>query len=332
MSHMKVFVAGATGAVGKQLLPLLVSQGYEVVGMTRSPDKAKRIRDAGVEPVIADGLDRSAVIDAVVSAKPDVIIHQMTGLAKMTSLKNFDDEFELTNQLRTIGTDYLLEGALAAGTRRIVAQSYGNWNYERTGGSIKTEADRLDPAPPATMRRTMDAIRYVESKVVGAHGLEGLVLRYGSLYGPETSVAPHGAIVEALRKRQFPIVGNGAGVWSFAHVADVASATLAAIEHGAPGIYNVCDDEPAAVAIWLPELARAVGAKPPWRVPAWLGGLFIGEAGVSMMTLIRGASNAKAKSELGWRPRYATWRDGFHHGLANPVNAAVQREVDAARR
>ncbi len=311
---MKVFVAGATGAVGKPLLALLVARGYDVVAMMRSPDKAHPVRElypGVVTTVVADGLDRNAIMDAVVRARPEVVVHQMTGLARLTGLKHFDDEFELTNQLRTTGTDYLLEAARAAGARRIIAQSYGNWNYERVGGPIKTEDDALDPNPPRSMRRTMAAIRYVESKVLGAAGMEGVVLRYGNLYGPGTSIAPGGAIVEAIRKRQFPVVGNGAGVWSFAHVSDVASATLAAIERGAPGVYNVCDDEPAPVSVWLPELARALGAKPPWRVPVWLGRLFIGEAGVSMMTLIRGASNAKAKAELGWQPEYATWRDGF---------------------
>ena len=320
---MKVFVAGATGAVGKPLVPLLVSNGYEVVGLTRSPDKASTLRAAGAEPVIADGLDRNAIIQAVGRCKPDVIVHQMTGLAKMSNLKNFDDEFASTNQLRTTGTDILLEAARAAGTQRLIAQSYGNWNYERVGGSVKTEDDPLDPDPPDSMRRTLAAIRYVESRVLGAAELEGVVLRYGSLYGPGTSIALGGAIVETIRKRQFPIVGNAAGVWSFAHVADVASATLAAVTATTPGVYNVCDDEPAPVAVWLPELARAVGAKSPWRVPVWLGRLFIGEAGVSMMTAIRGASNAKAKRMLNWQPYYATWRDGFRNGLANPTSNAT---------
>ena len=251
---MKVFVAGATGAVGKPLLARLVSTGYDVVAMTRSPDKAQAVHDLypGVVTVVADGLDRKAIIDAVMRTRPEVIVHQMTALAKLTGLKHFDDDFELTNQLRTTGTDYLLEAARAAGARRIIAQSYGNWNYERVGGPIKTEDDALDANPPSSMRRTMAAIRYVESKVLGAAGIEGVALRYGSLYGPGTSIAAGGAIVEAIRKRQFPVVGNGAGVWSFAHVADVASATVAAIERGAPGVYNVCDDEPAPVSVWLP--------------------------------------------------------------------------------
>jgi nucleoside-diphosphate-sugar epimerase len=320
---MKVFVAGATGAIGKPLLPLLVARGYEVVGMTRSPDKAQGLRSAGVEPVVADGLDRAVIMEAVQRARPDVIVHQMTALTRLADLKHFDNEFELTNRLRTTGTDYLLEAARAVGARRFIAQSYGNWNFERSGGPIKTEDDPLDPDPPAAMRRTMAAIHYLESSVVGADGLEGLALRYGSLYGPGTSVAPGGTIVEAIRKRQFPIVGNGAGIWSFAHVEDVAAATVAAIERGAPGIYNVCDDDPAPVADWLPDLARAIGARPPWRVPGWLGRLIIGEAGVSMMTLIRGASNAKAKRDLGWQPRYASWRDGFRHGLTTATRTAA---------
>jgi nucleoside-diphosphate-sugar epimerase len=187
---MKVFVAGATGAIGKPLLPLLVARGLEVVGMTRSPDKAQGLRSAGVEPVVADGLDRAAVMEAVLRARPDVIVHQMTALTRLTNLKRFDDEFELTNRLRTTGTDYLLEAARAVGARRFIAQSYGNWNFERTGGPIKTEDDPLDRDPPAAMRRTMAAISYLESSVVGPAGLEGLALRDGSLYGPGTSVAP----------------------------------------------------------------------------------------------------------------------------------------------
>jgi nucleoside-diphosphate-sugar epimerase len=318
---MKVFVAGATGAVGKPLLPLLLASGHAVVGLTRSQENARALRDAGVEPVVADGLDRAAIGDAIARTRPDVIVHQMSGLARMTSLKHFDDEFELTNQLRTIGTDYLLEAARANGVRRLIAQSFGNWNYARVGGAVKTEDDALDPNPPLEMRRTLAAIRAVESKVLGADGLEGVVLRYGNLYGPGTSIAYGGTIVETIRKRQFPIVGSGAGVWSFAHVVDVASATLAAIERGAPGVYNVCDDEPSAVAVWLPELARLVGAKPPWHVPVWLGRLFVGDPGVSMMTQIRGASNARAKREFGWQPRYASWRSGFRDGMDPAASA-----------
>ncbi len=309
---MKVFVAGATGAVGKRLLPLLVDSGYDVVGMTRSPQKQELVRELGAEPVVADGLDRDAVMTAVMRSEPDVVIHQMTGLTGVKSFRNFDKEFALTNRLRTEGVDYLLEAATAAGATRFIAQSFGNWNYERTGGSVKTEDDPLDPSPPKRQRESMAAIRHLEEAVVGAGGI---ALRFGILYGPGNAISEDGDIAAMLRKRQFPIVGNGGGVWSFTHIDDAATATLAAIERGEPGIYNVPDDEPVRVADWLPELARALDAKPPRRVPVWLGRLASGEVGVSVMTQIRGASNAKAKRELGWRPRYPSYREGFAEGL-----------------
>jgi nucleoside-diphosphate-sugar epimerase len=313
----KVFLAGAAGAIGKRLVPLLVGRGYTVVAMTRSPRNADGLRARGAEPVIADGLDRDAVMQAVLRAEPDVVIHEMTGLAGVTSVRRFDHDFALTNRLRTEGTDHLLEAARVAGTRRFVAQSFGNWNYERTGTAPKSETDRLDPAPPAHQRMSLAAIRYLEDTVVGADGLEGVALRYGNLYGPGTGFAANGAVAALLRKRKWPIIGDGAGVWSFIHVDDAAAATVAAAEHARRGVYNVVDDEPAPVAVWLPELARAVGAKPPRHVPVWLGRLAAGEVGVSMMTKIRGASNAKARHELGWDPWYTTWRDGFRHGLTN---------------
>jgi nucleoside-diphosphate-sugar epimerase len=231
--------------------------------------------------------------------------------------KRFDAEFAATNRLRTQGTDHLLAGAKAAGVARFIAQSFGNWNYERSGSGPKTEQDPLDPDPPANQRRSLEAIRYLEAAVMGVEGLEGIALRYGNFYGPGTGFALDGDLVALVRKRRLPIVGNGAGVWSFTHMDDVATATIAAIERGGPGIYNIADDEPAPVAVWLPELARAVGAKPPRHVPVWVGRLVVGEVGVSMMTQIRGASNAKAKRELGWAPRYASWREGFRTGLDN---------------
>jgi nucleoside-diphosphate-sugar epimerase len=221
----------------------------------------------------------------------------------------------VTNRLRTEGTDHLLEGARAAGARRFIAQSYGNWNYERTGTALKTEGDPFDPSPPANQVESLKAIRYLEEAVVEASGLEGIALRYGNFYGPGTGLALDGDIVGLVRKRRFPIVGNGAGVWSFVHMDDAAGAALAAIDHGGRGVYNVVDDEPAPVSAWLPELADAVGAKPPRRVPVWVGRLAAGEVGVSMMTQIRGTSNAKAKRELGWTPRYRSFRDGFRDGL-----------------
>ncbi|HEX8744505.1 MAG TPA: NAD(P)-dependent oxidoreductase [Thermoleophilaceae bacterium] len=321
---MKVFVAGATGAVGKRLVPLLVARGHSVVGMTRSPEKADALRALGAEPAVADGLDRNAVIEQVTRARPDVLVHQLTALADLKSFRRFDRDFALTNRLRTEGTDYLLEAALAAGARRFVAQSYGNWNYERSGDGLKTEEDPLDPSPPPNQAESLAAIRYLEQAVTEAAEIDGLALRYGNFYGPGTGLALDGDLVALVRKRRLPIVGDGAGVWSFAHVDDVATATIAALERGAPGTYNVADDEPAPVAEWLPELARVVGAKPPRRVPVWLGRLAAGEVGVSMMTRIRGASNAKVKRELAWQPRYASWREGFRRGLdgAPPLSAS----------
>ena len=312
---MKVFAAGATGAMGRRLVPQLVTMGYEVVAMTRSEQKAGALRAMGAEPVVADALDRDAVVEAVRRAAPQAVIHQLTGLAGAASFKHFDREFALTNRLRTEGTDYLLEGAQAAGARRFIAQSYGNWNYERTGTGLKTEEDPFDPSPPANQVKSLGAIRYVESAVLGAAGIEGVALRYGNFYGPGTGIAADGDIVAQVRKRRLPLVGDGAGVWSFVHIDDAASAAVAALGHGAPGVYNIADDEPAPVAAWLPELAAAVGAKPPRHVPVLIGRLAAGEVGVSMMTRIRGTSNAKARRELGWAPRYPSYREGFRRGL-----------------
>jgi 2-alkyl-3-oxoalkanoate reductase len=314
---MKVFVAGGTGAMGRRLVPQLLAGGYEVVAMTRDEGKAPGLRRLGAQPVVADALDGAAVAGAVKASKPEVVIHQLTALTGVRSFKNFDKEFALTNRLRTEGTDYLLKAAQAAGVRRVIAQSYGNWNYERAGSAVKTEQDPFDPTPPANQVKTLQAIRYVENAVVNADGIEGIALRYGNFYGPGTSVDLGGDIVTQVRKRKFPIVGDGAGIWSFAHMDDAAAAAIAAIEHGRPGVYNVADDEPAPVAKWLPDLAAVVGAKPPRRVPVWLGRLAAGEVGVSMMTQIRGTSSAKAKAELGWSPRYRTYREGFRNGLGD---------------
>ncbi|MGZ3637525.1 MAG: NAD-dependent epimerase/dehydratase family protein [Ktedonobacterales bacterium] len=312
---MKVFVAGATGAVGKQLVPQLIASGYEVVAMTRSPRHTGVLSKMGATPVVVDAFDRAAVIDAVQRARPEIVIHQLTALTGVKNYKNFDDEFALTNRLRTEGTDHLLAGAQAAGARRFIAQSYGNWNYARTGTALKTEEDPLDPTPPRNQTQTLEAIRYLENAVLTTDGIEGVALRYGNLYGPGTGFAADGDIVASVRKRALPIVGDGAGVWSFIHVADAASAAIAAIEHGAPAVYNIADDEPAPVATWLPELARILGAKPPMHIPAWLARTIVGEVGVSMMTQIRGTSNAKAKRELNWKPGYSSWRQGFRTGL-----------------
>jgi 2-alkyl-3-oxoalkanoate reductase len=315
---MKIFVAGATGALGRRLVPLLVANGHTVVGTTRTPDKADALRAAGATPVVLDALDRDAVIDAVGRAEPEVVVHELTALAGFTDFRKLDEGFAATNRLRTEGTDHLLEGIRRLPVRRIVAQSYaGPGFYARTGGPIKTEDDPFDPDPPAALRRPIQAVRYLERAVLKTEGVQGTVLRYGGFYGPGTSLGEGGAYLEAVRRRQFPIVAGGAGVWSFVHIDDAATATLAAIERGRTGVYNVVDDDPAPVAEWLPALAAAVGAKPPRRVPAWLARLFVGEHGVVMVTESRGASNAKAKRELGWRPAYASWRSGFRVGLGS---------------
>jgi nucleoside-diphosphate-sugar epimerase len=309
---MRIFVAGATGAVGKRLLPVLVAAGHEVVGTTRSATKSEQIRPAGAEPAVVDVLDGDAVRAAIAQARPEVVVHQATALAAMgTNMRRFDADFAMTNRLRTEGTDNLLAAARAAGVRRFVAQSFTGWANAREGGTIKTEEDPLDPDPPKACRETLAGIRYVDATVPAAEGLEGIVLRYGGFYGPGTSLGPDGIHVEMVRKRRFPIVGAGTGVWSFVHMDDVATATVAAVERGEPGVYNIVDDEPAPVAEWLPYLAGVLGAKPPRRVPVWLGRLAGGSFGVAVMTEIRGSSNAKAKQVLGWRPMYPSWREGF---------------------
>jgi nucleoside-diphosphate-sugar epimerase len=318
---MNVFVAGATGALGAQLVPRLVAAGHDVTGLTRTPGKQDEIRKLGACPVVADALDPDAVGRAVAAAQPDVIVHELTALSGSLDPRHFERDFAQTNRLRTEGTDNLLAAGRAAGVERFVAQSFAGWPYARSGGPVKTEEDPLDPMPAAAMQTTLDAIRHLEDAVTGADWTEGIVLRYGGFYGPGTSFAPGGEHVEQVRKRKFPIVGDGAGVWSFVHVEDAADATVAAVERGRRGIYNIVDDEPARVADWLPVAARAAGGKPPRRVPRWLGRIIAGEAAAVMMTDVRGASNAKAKRELGWTPAHPTWREGFvsaagRHGVA----------------
>jgi nucleoside-diphosphate-sugar epimerase len=309
---MKLFVAGATGALGRQLVPQLVERGHEVVGMTRSPDKAALIEEQGATAAIADGLDPEAVAQAVAAAEPEVIVHEMTALSGSLDLRHIDRTFARTNRLRTQGTDHLLSAGRAVGIRRFVVQSFAGWPFARIGGPVKTEEDPLDPSPPKEIRATLDAIRHLEAAVAGADWTEGVVLRYGGFYGPGTSLdPPDGEQVEMIRKRKFPLVGDSGGIWSLVHIADAASATVAAVEHGDRGIYHVVDDEPARVSEFVPYAAELLGAKPPRRVPKWLARLLAGEAGVVMMTEIRGASNAKAKRALGWELRYPSWRQGF---------------------
>lgn len=302
---MRVFVAGATGAIGQRLVPMLTAAGHDVTATTRSPGKTGLIRQLGATPVVVDGLDAGGVLAAVGQAGPEVIIHEMTGLSSMRDLRKFDKEFAVTNQLRTAGTDNLLAAAAAAGTGRVMAQSFAGWPSIREGGPVKTEEDPLDPHPPAAMAESLRAIRHVERAVSGFPG--GVVLRYGFFYGPGASENMLGPV----RKRQFPVIGGGTGIWSFCHIEDAATATAAAVNRGAPGLYNIVDDDPSPVAEWLPFLASCLGAKPPLRVPAWLGRLLAGDAATTMMTESRGSSNEKAKRELGWSPRYASWRDGF---------------------
>lgn len=305
---MHIFIAGASGAVGRSLIPLLTSNGHTVTGTTRSAAKADALRALGAEPVMLDGLDRAAVLAAVAAARPDAIVHQMTALAGLADMRHFERAFAQTNRLRTEGTDHLLAAAQASGVQRVLVQSFTGWPYARVGGSVKGEGDPLDPDPPAQLRTTLAAIRRLEASVTQAGGV---ALRYGGFYGPGTGLAPGGEQWEAVHARRFPLVGDGGGVWSFCQIEDAAAATLAALERWTPGeLYNVCDDEPAPVREWLPALAAAIGAKPPRHVPRWVGRL-MGEHLVAMMCEMRGASNAKAKRELGWTPKWPTWREGF---------------------
>jgi nucleoside-diphosphate-sugar epimerase len=277
--------------------------------MTRSESKKAMLDELGAVPVVADALDPDQVAEAVGRARPEVIVHQLTALAGV-GMRNLKRGAALTNRLRTEGTDHLLSAGQAVGVRRFVAQS--NFaSYARTGGPVKSEEDPLDPAPPGKLREGLAAIGHLEQAVLDARWTEGIVLRYGGFYGPGTNMAPGGELFEMIRKRRFPLVGDGGGVWSFIHIADAAEATVAAVEHGARGVYNVVDDDPAPVAEWLPALAQTLGAKKPLRVPRFIVRPFVGEGGVVMMTDARGASNAKAKRELAWRPAHPSWRQGF---------------------
>ena len=312
---MRIFVAGSTGAIGGTLVPLLLENGHAVVALCRASRQAAELEAQGAIPVVANALDKEALTSAILAAKPDVVIHQLTSLARMGSLKKLDEEFDLTNRFRTEVTDTLLRAARLASARRFIAQSYCGWPFARVGGPVKTEEDPLDGHPPKNFEKTLSAIRHLEDAVRDATHLEAFALRYGSFYGPRTGISREGPLGLMVRQRRLPIVGGGAGIWSFVHIRDAATATVAAISHGSPGIYNIVDDDPAPVSSWLPLLAEAIGAKPPRRVPAWLGRLAIGEGGVVMMTQSRGGSNAKAKRELGWQPIYPSWRRGFIEGL-----------------
>ncbi|HEX3318097.1 MAG TPA: NAD(P)-dependent oxidoreductase [Solirubrobacteraceae bacterium] len=315
---MRVFVVGASGAIGTRLVPQLLDVGHEVTGTARSPGGTARIRDLGAEAVTLDLLDRQAVRAAVLAAGPDAIVHEATALADMRFSRNFDRGFATTNRLRTEGTDALLAAAREAAVERFVAQSFASARYARVGGMVKTEEEPLDPAPLPSTRKSHAAMRHLDEAVTAAGGT---ILRYGGFYG-----AGNDGLVDPVRKRRFPIVGDGGGVFSFIHVEDAATATVLALEHGEPGIYHVVDDEPAAVREWLPVLAEVLGAPPPRRFPAWLARLVGGEAAVMIGTESRGADNAKAKRELGWTLRYPTWREGFRAAYA-----PMPKEAHASR-
>lgn len=313
---MKIFVAGSTGVIGRSLVPLLVESGHEVIALSRTSQKAERIEAPGVKVVLADAFDRERLTAAIKESEPEVIIHELTALSQgVADFRKLDEQFALTNRLRTEVTETMLAAARLVGARRFIAQSFCGWPFARDGGLVKTEEAPLDPDPPDSFSETLAAIRTLEDAVRNATDIEALALRYGFFYGPGTAIAEDGPIVELVRKRRLPIVGDGGGIWSFVHVQDAARATVSAVSRGAPGVYNIVDDEPAPVSEWLPYLADAVGAKPPWRIPAWLARFVIGEGGVSMMTQIRGGSNAKAKRELEWQPIYPSWRTGFVEGL-----------------
>lgn len=312
---MRVFVAGATGAVGSRLVPLLVSAGHSVVGLTRTEAKADAVRRSGAEVAVADALNRAATVAAVTSAKPDVIVHEMTSLSAASDLRRFDRSFAATNRLRTEGLNNLLAAAKQAGTRRLLAQSFCGWPYAREGGPVKAEGDPLDAAPPREVGRTLEAIRYLEHAVTAASELDGVVLRYGAFYGDNTGLFD-GPLVDQLRRRRVPLIGEANGWWSFLHIDDAAAATAVAIERAPPGIYNIVDDEPAPVREWLPALVAMLGAKPPRRIPKWLARVAAPEHIVTLMTEVRAGSNAKAKRELLWQPKHALWRQGFAEVLS----------------
>ena len=300
---MRVFVAGASGAIGTWLVPQLIEHGHEVIGTSRSPGNAERVRALGAEPLALDLLDATAVREAVLKAQPEAIIHQATALANARFGRSLDRSFAATNRLRTEGTDALLAAAREAGVRRFVAQSFASYRYAREGGPVKTEEDRLDPDPPAMALETNAAMRHLDEAVTNAGGI---ALRYGGFYG-----ASNDGLVGPVRKRQFPIIADGGGISSFIHLHDAAAATVLALGHDGAGLYNIVDDEPAPMSEWLPALAAALGAKPPRHVPLWLARLVAGKGMVMMAVGSRGASNAKAKQELGWTLRYPSWRQGF---------------------
>jgi nucleoside-diphosphate-sugar epimerase len=313
---MRIFIAGASGAIGKHLVTQLVARGHEVVGTTRSAAKSDTLRELGAEPVVMDALDPDSVADAVAKAEPEVIVHQLTALGGAATLREIKQAAVATNRLRTEGTDHLLAAARAVGVRKFVAQSNALW-MERAGRPVAGEDARLEPNPPADAKPAVAALQHLEDAVTGITWAEGIAIRYGAFYGPGTDVsaAPDAFMAKQIRKRKFPVVGGGTGVWSLVHITDAASLTVAAVERGRRGIYHAADDDPVPINVWLPELARVLGAKPPRRVPAWLARLAGGAGPVDMMTRAPGLSTERTKRELDWRPAYPTWRTGFTEGL-----------------
>jgi 2-alkyl-3-oxoalkanoate reductase len=312
---MKIFLAGAAGAIGRQLVPQLVAAGHRVDATTRSESNASMLWNLGARPVVVDGLDAAAIGDTVARAEPEVVIHQMTAIAGVTDLRHFDREFAATNRLRIEGTDHLLAAALATGVRRVIAQSFTGWPNARTGGPVKTEADPLDANPPKQQRESLAAIQHVERTVLAAP-METVVLRYGTFYGHGVSQE----LFDLIQARRMPVVGDGGAVWSWVHIDDAAAATVAALDHGS-GIYNIVDDDPTPVREMLPVIAELLGAKPPRHVPVWAARLLAGEVGVSLLTQVRGSANAKARRELDWTPRWPSWRDGLRHDFDVTVRA-----------
>ena len=317
---MKVLVVGASGAIGTRLVPQLTERGHEVIGTSRSPANAGRIRALGAQPLVLDLLDAGAARRAVLETQPEAIIHQATALAGAGFSRNLDRSFAPTNRLRTEGTDTLLAAAREAGVRRFVAQSFASYRYAREGGPVKTENDPLDPSPPAGASETNAAMRHLDEVVTDAGGI---ALRYGGFYG-----AANDGLIGPVRKRQFPVIGDGGGISSFIHLDDAAAATVLALGHDGAGLYNIVDDEPAPMSEWLPALADALGAKPPRHVPLWLARLVAGKGMVMMAVGSRGASNAKAKRELGWTLRYPSWRQGFPAAYAPATPAQGRTTVD----
>jgi nucleoside-diphosphate-sugar epimerase len=311
---MKVFLAGATGAIGRQLVPMLLAAGHEVTGTTRSRERAYSLAASGAMAVVVDALDAPALRQAVLHAEPDAVIHELTAIPPLINPRAVKRDFALTDRLRTEATRTLVAAAREAGASRIVAQSVAFFYAPGPVGTVHVETDPLPAAAQVSKghRRSVMAIRTLEQAV---HDANGIVLRYGYFYGPGTAIARDGSLARELQRRRLPVVGGGTGVWSLIHIEDAARATLAALDHSGPATLNIVDDAPAAVADWIPELARAVGAPRPMRVPAWLARPIAGSYGVETMTRTQGASANLAHERLGWQPRYRDWREGFRSGL-----------------